>query len=422
MRCVASRGTLVCVALAVLSAVFSSLASAAEPQEDSCSRCHLAMGTGRLGAPAKDFHDDIHRARGFGCVSCHGGDGNDPGMSAMDPAKGYIGRPARERIPQVCGRCHSDARFMKSYNPTLRVDQVTEYETSVHGQRLREFSDPKVATCVSCHTAHSIRPKADPRSTVYVLRVGETCASCHADVDYMRSYKIPTAQLTKYEKSVHWKALSVKGDLSAPTCNTCHGSHGAAPPGISWVGNVCGTCHAQNQDLFEKSSHAAAFVRIGRPGCATCHENHQVTEAGDAMLGLGEGALCSGCHSAEDRGGKTAVAMRRLIDELRNAHDRAGVILLEAEHAGMQVSHAQVDLKGALTDLIKARTAVHSFSIGAVQKETEPGLKISAKAYAQGERALEEMEFRRKGLAVSVLIILSVIVGVVLKIRRLEQP
>ena len=34
---------------------------------------------------------------------------------------------------------------------------------------------------------------------------------------------------------------------------------------------------------------------------------------------------------------------------------------------------------------------------------------------------LDELEFRRKGLAVSLIIILALIVGVVLKIRRMER-
>jgi hypothetical protein len=46
---------------------------------------------------------------------------------------------------------------------------------------------------------------------------------------------------------------------------------------------------------------------------------------------------------------------------------------------------------------------------------------VSAKVYARGVRALEELQFRRKGLAVSVVIILAVIVGLVLKIRQLER-
>ena len=39
-------------------------------------------------------------------------------MEAMAPAKGYIGKPARQQIIAVCGRCHADARFMKQYNPS----------------------------------------------------------------------------------------------------------------------------------------------------------------------------------------------------------------------------------------------------------------------------------------------------------------
>ncbi|HWP59830.1 MAG TPA: hypothetical protein VNL14_18200 [Candidatus Acidoferrales bacterium] len=342
-------------------------------------------------------------------------------MTAMDPAKGYIGKPKGEQIVRVCGRCHADARFMRQYNPSLRVDQVTEYYTSVHGQRLKERADSKVATCASCHAAHSIRPPSDPRSTVHPLRVAETCGGCHANADYMAPYKIPTDQLSKYRKSVHWRLLSAKGDLSAPTCNDCHGNHGAAPPGISWVGNVCGQCHAQNADLFNTSFHAKVFVQLGIPGCATCHGNHDVSETRDDMLGLGDGAVCAGCHSNDDKGGQTAAAMRQLIDSLRGEYEKTAEILRRAEHAGMPVNQALFDLNEAKTALVKARAAIHAFSVDAVKKEVAPGLAVAQKAYARGIRALEELQFRRRGLAVSVAIILAVIAGIVLKIRQIER-
>src|SRR5262249_52469856 len=84
--------------------------------KEGCPACHFETGDERLAKPVQAYADDIHRAKGFGCVACHGGDGNEAGMEAMDPAKGYIGKPQRAQIPQVCGRCHSDARFMKQYN------------------------------------------------------------------------------------------------------------------------------------------------------------------------------------------------------------------------------------------------------------------------------------------------------------------
>ena len=393
----------------------------AQPAKDNCAACHLETGDDRLATPARAFDDDIHKAKGFGCVACHGGDAREEGMEAMNPAKGYIGKPRRDQIPQLCGRCHSDAQFMKQYNPALRVDQVAEYATSVHGRRLRELNDPKVAVCVSCHPAHSVRPPSDPKSSVHPLRVADTCGRCHGDAKYMAGYGIPTDQLEKYRTSVHWKAMTVKGDLSAPTCNNCHGNHGASPPGITWVGNVCGQCHSVMADFFKTSVHAKAFTQMGAPGCATCHENHAIKEASDVMLGLGDKAVCSTCHSADDKGGKSATAMRALIDSLDVVSGKARALLGQAEQAGMEVSQARFDLNGAREALVKARAAVHAFTVDAVKKETEPGLAISQKVYARGLRALDELRFRRRGLGVSLVIIIALIAGLVMKIRQVER-
>jgi hypothetical protein len=388
---------------------------------ESCAACHLEIGDERLARPVRAYADDIHRAKGFGCVACHGGDGKDAGMEAMDPAKGYIGKPARGQIPQLCGRCHSDPRFMKQYNPALRVDQVAEYATSVHGRKLREQNDVKVATCVSCHPAHSVRPPSDPASTVHPLKVAQTCAGCHGDAKYMEGRNIPTDQLQKYTQSVHGTAMSVKGDLSAPTCNDCHGNHGAAPPGVAWVGNVCGQCHSVMADLYAKSPHAKAFQQMGVPGCATCHDNHAIKPARADMVGLGEGTVCAACHAKDDPGGKAAVGIRAMLDGLRAEHARAAVTLERAEHAGMEVSQARLDLGGANDALVKARTAVHAASVALVKTETEAGLAVAAKAYARGVRALDELKFRRQGLAAALVIILALIAGLILKIRQLDR-
>jgi hypothetical protein len=388
---------------------------------DACAACHLETGDERLAGPARNFVGDIHKAKGFGCVDCHGGDSREAGMEAMDPRKGFIGKPSRPQVIQVCGRCHSDAGFMKRYSPSLRVDQVAEYATSVHGRRLRELSDPKVATCASCHPAHAIRPRSDPKSSVHPLHVAETCGRCHADAKYMAGYKIPTDQMEKYRTSVHWAAMTAKGDLSAPTCNSCHGNHGAVPPGIGWVGNVCGQCHTVQAELFKTSVHAKAFTDLGTPGCATCHENHAIHPPGDFMLGLGDKAVCANCHGPDDKGGKSAVAMRTLIDSLRADSEKAAALLQRAERAGMEVSQAEFDLNGARDDLVKARAAVHAFKIDAVKQAVDSGLSVSAKAHARGVRALDELGFRRKGLAVSLVVILALIAGLVVKIRQLDR-
>ncbi len=87
----------------------------------------------------------------------------------------------------------------------------------------------------------------------------------------------------------------------------------------------------------------------------------------------------------------------------------------------MEVAEAQFSLNQVTTALVSARTAVHSFSVEAVEREVEAGLEITREAYGRGERALQELQFRRMGLAISVGIILALIVGLVLKIRQLER-
>ncbi|MGD8866477.1 MAG: cytochrome c3 family protein [Gemmatimonadales bacterium] len=397
------------------------LAAVAQEAENSCTACHGVLGDERLSGPVEQMAADIHSEKGFSCVACHGGDATDAGLSAMDPARGFIGVPEGRQIIEVCGHCHSDAQFMKQYNPSVRVDQVTEYYTSVHGQRLRQQNDPRVATCADCHPAHSIMPPSNPKSSVSPLNVVETCGRCHADAEYMEPYAIPTDQKEKYERSIHWEKMSVEGDLSAPTCNDCHGNHGAAPPGIGWVGNVCGQCHAVIADRFAGSFHSGVLARLGRPGCATCHGNHEIVAVSDTLLGVGQGTVCGMCHVESDPGGDVATSMRTYIDSLTAQYEAADSILESAEQAGMEVSQAQFSLNDARTSLISARNAVHGFAADTVRKEVDAGLEITSAAYERGVQAMKDLRFRRTGLTVSVVIIIALIVGLVLKIRQVER-
>jgi hypothetical protein len=399
----------------------TTLAAQEPPPPDNCRTCHEALTVERLSAPAKRFGADVHAGKGFGCVACHGGDASIAGFNAMDPAKGFLGKPKGMQLLVVCGRCHSDGEFMRRYNPSLRVDQVAEYRTSVHGQRLAQSGDTSVATCVSCHPAHAIKPPTDPLSSVYPLNVPHTCGACHADTVRMTPYGIRTDQLAQYEESIHWEMVSVKGDLSAPVCNDCHGNHGAAPPGVAWVGNVCGQCHAVVEGFFAQSTHARVFSLMGIPGCAVCHGNHAVHAVSDTMLGLGDGAVCSRCHQPDMGGGVTAAAMRTAIDSLAAAYGVADSLLATAEHAGMEVSQAQVDLRGAHSALVQARTVLHTFNLDSVTARVDEGLEVAGSVEVKGRKALSDLQFRRIGLAVSVFIIVLLTVGLILKIRQVES-
>jgi predicted CXXCH cytochrome family protein len=390
-------------------------------KKSSCIECHSKLEDTRLSAPAKLFDNDIHHARGLSCNDCHGGDPNaDTKEGAKDPRKGYLGKPKTLDIPAYCGKCHSDANLMKRFNPSLRVDQEREYYTSNHGKLLKT-GEQRVATCISCHSVHGIRSPKDPLSSVYPSNVAETCSKCHASADYMRGFGIPSDQYEKYKKSVHAKALYEKQDLSAPTCNDCHGNHGATPPGIASVANVCGTCHGRQAELFQASPHKAAFDQRQFGECIKCHSNHFIAKPSDEMIGTGEKAVCVTCHTAGDKGFIAAGAMRARIDELIGSVDKSTEILTRAERAGMEVSRPKFEMKEATDALTHARVLIHSSSSAEVDKVVAPGLAASAKGYQAGLGALAERTFRRKGLAVSLVFILFLAVLVYLKVKQIES-
>jgi Cytochrome c3/Doubled CXXCH motif (Paired_CXXCH_1) len=385
---------------------------------DSCITCHSAL-EGDFSKPAKLFDSDVHHQAGLKCSDCHGGDPNDTTMDAMSPAKGFRGAPSKAQIPQFCARCHSDPGYMRKYNPGIRTDQYSEYLTSVHGKRLKQ-GDTKVAVCVDCHSVHDILAVKDPRAPVYPTNVANTCAKCHADAEHMKGYNIPTNQFALYEKSVHAAALA-GGDTSAPTCTTCHGNHGATPPGVTSVANVCGTCHAFNEQLFDKSPHHAPFTAMGLPGCVQCHSNHEIVKPTDAWVGVGPKTVCIQCHSKGDPGYAGAEKIAGDIAKLNTFYMRADQILGTAERSGMEVSAARVELSSAHSDLLKARVNVHTFDPAQVQKLTDEGVHISQKSYEAGVAALHERDVRRKGLGLSLTFIVLAILGLILKIRQMES-
>ncbi len=390
------------------------------PTSQVCVECHLKQKDPRLSDPAKEFAKDIHAEVGLGCLDCHGGVGTEHGKRAMDPAMGFLGKPARRDIPALCGRCHSDAVFMRKYDPSLRVDQVTEYWTSVHGLQLRQHNDPNVATCTNCHTAHSIRPPSDPASTVYPTNVVGTCAKCHGDAKLMAKYGLTTDEVTQYRQSVHGKTLFDKGDVSAPTCNDCHGNHGAVPPGVSSVANVCGQCHAMQATALGESKHAERLTLGGRAGCATCHGKHDIQPVADTLLVARTTTVCFGCHAENDPNGRSFLTDKHLLDSLQTQAAMGRALLLRAQNAGMEVSEALFELDDVNDALTKARTAIHTLHVAPVQKEIDAGMAVATRAQQRGHDAMAEHRFRRVGLAISAAIILILVLGLALKIRQIE--
>ena len=408
---------IMCLSAAGLALLASQPAQA--QSTNSCLDCHGALPDA-LGVSPEKFSQDIHAQKGLTCASCHGGDPTsiDPDQ-AMSKKAGWKGKIQRKQIPQLCGTCHSDAAYIRQFNPSLRTDQLAQYRTSVHGQRFAA-GDTKVAVCIDCHSVHDLRAPSDPQSTVNPVNVANTCSHCHADAGYMKGYPIPTDQFAKYSSSVHHDALAERGDLSAPTCSTCHGNHGAAPPGVDKVQNVCSNCHAFQAQMYEKSSHKDAFQSASLPGCVVCHSNHAVAHPTDAKLGTGPDAACMQCHTPGDACDQARAGLQASLTRLDGAIKSADQILRLAESSGMEVSDARLAQDQARDSLTKARVTIHSFRTDLVDQDVQTGLKIAEKNLQAGREAMVERNRRRAGLGVSLIAIGMVLLGLRLYIKRIE--
>jgi hypothetical protein len=403
--------------------VFAGNARQQQPaQANGCVGCHAVLEE-RLAAPVELLGDDVHAERGFSCVNCHGGDdATDVESRAKDPVIGYEGAPVGLGVVETCSRCHSDAVLMRRFAPAQRVDQATEYAASAHGRGL-EQGDTNVATCVSCHGAHGVRRVSDARSLVFPLNVADTCAACHADPTVMAGYQaagggpLPTTQHADFQRSVHHEALTRGNDLSAPTCNDCHGNHGAAPPGVGDVANVCGTCHASFSERFVDSTHGFLFDR----GCTECHGNHAVEPGTDDMLGDEAPANCVICHETGDTGLVAAARMRSSIERFKGAFGQAETLVERLTVAGMEMGDQELELARARNQLTLARTEVHAFDADRVDPIIDEGLGILADVEAAGVEAQAELRFRRLGLGVSLVFILLFVAALGLKVRQLDR-
>ncbi len=399
----------------------SVLISPVHADVNNCITCHQEWEDND--GPSFKFSRDIHSQNGLGCADCHGGDPTLDDMDEVRQSKNYRGVPDHLQVPDFCARCHSDASYMHNHNPSLPVDQLAKYKTSVHGQRLFGLGDKKVANCISCHTVHEIGDAKMPHSSTHPQNIPKTCAHCHADAKYMAEYDIPTNQYDDYKQSVHGIALLVDNDLGAPACNDCHGNHGAAPPGVNSLAAVCGVCHALEAQLFDGSPHKAAYEEYDIPMCEICHSNHKILKPTDAMIGSSDTAVCTDCHAPDDgtKGIYTADSIKTLIRDLVEARDSASVVLEDAKAKGMMTVNEEFLLKDVNQSLIQTRTMVHSFDVDSVAPRAEDGLAKADTVRVNSLNLIDEYYFRRKGLGIATLIITFLVIMLYIRIRRLER-
>ncbi len=345
-----------------------------------CATCHAAQQA----AEAVGIH-----AKSASCVDCHGGRPREAQKEAAHA--GFTGKIDRRAVPELCAKCHADVRRMNPYG--LPTDQLSQYRASKHGEALQQ-GKPRAAVCSDCHGVHGMRPSRDPLSPVSPARVPATCGTCHGDRALMEPMGRSWDAEAKFREGAHGKLLLEKGDASAPHCATCHGSHGASPPGFATVGQVCGKCHGRQLEHFEASPHAFYAKDGSFKGCPSCHSNHRIVTAPAEIAGR-----CGPCHEPAEKEVKSFEALSLLLSDARSAFGQTSGRLAAATRAGRHTDDEKVLLDRARTSLLELQPLQHALNATKVAQTASTARAVLGEIEGRLDRGERELRLRKLALA-----------------------
>ena len=285
-----------------------------------CSRCHTGV--------YQDFQAGKHNAADpltQTCADCHtphevpaaGGEvvaTPEPTPVAVSGNQSYL-----DYWNNSCTMCHAYPNLIgKAEDSSTTSLTVLEQELSqsVHGQAglgcaachptLTGYphGETQQVACSTCHA--TAEPEAEivadlPYASTRALTVelNEACRTCHED-----QYKATT-------QGMHAQAFT-DGNLHAPVCTDCHGSHGVqrAQGSPQVISQTCAQCHAAAYSSYQSSVHgqAVAAGSLDSPTCAGCHGNHTVSGPGQAGFRNASVPICTRCHADQEMMSQYGVA------------------------------------------------------------------------------------------------------------------
>ena len=288
-----------------------------------CTSCH----TGHNVLPHVDPKSTIHKDNVRGtCMKCHG--------RIEEVHRKVIAGELweREGVVPLCVECHSPHEIRKVFYDTnmanadclrchateitassdarsLKIDEA-EHALSIHGR--------KGVSCAQCHSG--VSPSLERSCATITAKVD--CAVCHE------------GQAADFHRGVHG-SLRDKGDVNAPMCTDCHGTHRilehAVPEGAALelkelirtspsfsrnVPDLCARCHREGKiaaqrylgtethvvENYTESIHGRGLLESGlvvTAVCTDCHTAHKELPASDPESTVHAGNIpgtCGQCH------------------------------------------------------------------------------------------------------------------------------
>lgn len=212
------------------------------------------------------------------------------------------------------------------------------------------------------------------------------------------------------------------GDRRVPTCADCHGIHGAVPPGVGEVANVCGTCHFVIARYFREGAHAQAVRDIGVPKCVSCHAAHDVVPAGLDLYAGNEPGRCGSCHPEASEPSRVGLAVRGLIAGAQEALARAEAEIAGLHREGMDVRELEGLVVEAKAAVIEAKPVAHALQVAPVKARTDRALRLLARVEERARSIRQELEGRRRALTVALSLTLGIIGLLFIKRASLREP
>ena len=217
------------------------------------------------------------------CVDCHGN-------HDILPVKDKRSAVAPLNVPFVCGRCHREGTPVQLNRNIDQHNILENYSESIHGEAVLKKGLVVAATCVSCHTPHSILPHTDPKSSINRRNIAATCTRCHAEIEQVHRKTI-RGELWEKEANV------------LPACVDCHQPHKVR--NVFYTQGMadadCMRCHSDRnlkasdgRNLFVHVEEVAGS-RHAKVACSQCHSEVNASRVRPCET-ITRPVDCSKCH------------------------------------------------------------------------------------------------------------------------------
>jgi hypothetical protein len=246
-------------------------------------------------------------------------------------------RLARSERNESCLNCHNEGNLEGQFEDhtqiQLSVDKI-EIENSIHGQAglictdchkaLAEnghqqealltypdcFQEDGGIASLSCESLLVELPYQNERALSIAL--GASCSTCHEE------------QTAAAADNVHLRMLE-QGNLYAPICTDCHGSHATESfrEDRAQIALVCSKCHLGVYSSYRSSVHGEALDLVSNPDvptCIDCHGVHNIQGPRELGFRYDSVYICEGCHGDQELMDKYGISTEVFRTYLTDIH------------------------------------------------------------------------------------------------------